>query len=83
MTEQRAWPTGFCWCGCGKPTNSPKARFLPGHDAQAYSALRERYGGLANVLLAIGFTDQEGATERGRRLGFAHASYFAAQIPFF
>ena len=31
----------LCWCGCGRPVWSKKARFIPGHDARLYALIRK------------------------------------------
>ena len=31
----------LCWCGCGRPVGSKKARFIPGHDARLYAVIRK------------------------------------------
>ena len=62
---RKAEPRGYCWCGCGEGV-SPGRFFLQGHDSEAYSHLlkfcrsgRKTNDGLANVLLTLGFTDDE------------------------
>ena len=62
---QQARPTGKCWCGCGEQT-SPGKFFAHYHDGKAYGCLRKlhngalRNDGLANMLLALGYDDENG-----------------------
>ena len=62
---QQARPTGKCWCGCGEQT-SPGKFFVQTHDGKAYGCLRKlhngalRNDGLANMLLALGYDDENG-----------------------
>ena len=65
MGKVQADPTGKCWCGCGAKTN-PGRFFVSPHDAKAYGCLRKRFegnhgnDGLANILLTLGFDDDNG-----------------------
>jgi hypothetical protein len=54
---QRAYPNGWCWCGCGHETTSRRALFRPGHDATARSMILDRHydGDTATMVLAHGY----------------------------
>ena len=53
--NNRAEPTGFCWCGCG--AKCPEDIFFrPGHDKVAESAvILVEYGGVPEFLEKHGF----------------------------
>jgi hypothetical protein len=52
----RAYPNGWCWCGCGGATTD-RAKFLPGHDATARSMILDQHyeGDTATMVLAHGY----------------------------
>ena len=68
----QAIPTGKCWCGCGEQTK-PGKFFVQTHDGKAYGYLRKlhigRYGndGLANILLAMGYDDENGVRSAAKQ----------------
>ncbi|HEV8653177.1 MAG TPA: hypothetical protein VG276_28225 [Actinomycetes bacterium] len=52
----RAYPTGWCWCGCGEAT-APRSLFRPGHDAAARAMILKHHyqGDTATMVLAHGY----------------------------
>ncbi len=52
---QELYPSGICWCGCGKVPGR-RAFFLPGHDKTAESAvISVEYGGVPEFLRDHGY----------------------------
>ena len=54
-TRPRAYPTGECYCGCGKATTRT-AFFVSSHDRIAEAAVvKAEYGSVADFLVAHGY----------------------------
>jgi hypothetical protein len=52
----RAYPNGWCWCGCGSKLDNRRVLFKNGHDAKARAWILKQYydGNTAQMVLAHG-----------------------------